>query len=59
MLREDNVRKGFFEQSQFEAVRAALPMPLQQLVTFAYITGWRVIFGPHQEPREPRLPSDG
>jgi len=41
LLRENNVRKGFFEPQQFETVRAHLPEPLQGLVTFAYITGWR------------------
>ena len=42
MLREDNVRRGFFEPEQFEAMRAKLPAALQPLVTFAYLTGWRL-----------------
>jgi integrase len=42
MLREANVRTGFFEPERFEAVRVHLPAPLQPLVHFAYITGWRV-----------------
>ena len=42
MLREDNVRTGFFEPVQFEAVRVHLPSPLQRLVSFAHITGWRI-----------------
>ena len=42
MLREDNVRTGFFEREEFEAVRAALPLRLQPVVTTAYLTGWRV-----------------
>lgn len=42
MLEEDNVRKGFFERQQMEAVRERLPEPLRPVVTFAYITGWRV-----------------
>jgi integrase len=42
MLREDNIRRGFFEREQFEAVRDHLPEPLQAVVTFAYLTGWRV-----------------
>jgi integrase len=42
MLQEDNVRRGFFEREQFEAVRAYLPAPLRPVVTFAYLTGWRV-----------------
>ena len=40
-LRKNNVRKGFFELDQFEAVRRNLPEDLQPLVTFAFITGWR------------------
>ena len=42
MLREDNVRTGFFERDEFEAVRDALPEPLRAVVTFGYLTGWRV-----------------
>lgn len=42
MLEEDNVRQGFFERDAFERVRGALPSDLQPLVTFAYLTGWRV-----------------
>ncbi|HEY0876697.1 MAG TPA: tyrosine-type recombinase/integrase [Vicinamibacterales bacterium] len=42
MLRESNVRQGFFERAEFEAVREALPAPLRPVVTFAYLTGWRV-----------------
>jgi integrase len=41
MLRENNVRTGFFEPAQFEAVAAALPADLQPVVAFAYLTGWR------------------
>jgi integrase len=41
MLHEDNVRTGFFECDQFEAVRSHLAPELQVLVTFAQITGWR------------------
>ena len=40
-LKENNVRKGFFEREQFESVRGYLPAELKQLVTFFYITGWR------------------
>lgn len=43
MLQENNVRRGFFERQQFEDVRAALPAPLRPVVTFAYLTGWRVV----------------
>lgn len=42
MLKERNVRAGFFESAAFDAVRAALPAALQPVVTFAYFTGWRV-----------------
>ena len=35
MLREDNVRRGFFEPAQFAAVRAHLPAPLRPVVTLA------------------------
>jgi integrase len=41
MLQEDNIRTGFFERDQFEAMRAALPAELRAVVTFAYLTGWR------------------
>ena len=41
MLREDNVRKGFFEREQFDAVRRHLKPPLDHAVTLAYYTGWR------------------
>jgi integrase len=42
LLREDNARKGFFEEHQYLAVRAHLPKHLQPVATFAYITGWRI-----------------
>jgi integrase len=42
MLKEDNVRKGFFERTHFEGVRSRLKPPLAQVVTLAYYTGWRV-----------------
>lgn len=42
MLQEHNVRTGFFERDEFEAVRAALPTSLQPVAAFAYLTGWRV-----------------
>ena len=42
MLKENNVRTGFFERAQFEDVRARLPEPLRCFVTFAFITGWRI-----------------
>lgn len=42
MLKENNVRKGFFEHGEFEALRDALPDYLKGLATFGYHTGWRV-----------------
>jgi integrase len=42
MLKENNVREGFFEREQFECVRAFLPEHLRPLVTFAYIAGSRI-----------------
>ena len=43
MLKEDNVRKGFFEPEQLEAVLNHLNEDLKPIVVFAYITGWRTI----------------
>jgi integrase len=42
MLKESNVRKGFFEHGDFLALRSSLPDYLKGFVTFAYKTGWRV-----------------
>lgn len=42
LLLEDNVRKGFFEREQFDAVIGHLPDYLKPVVEVAYITGWRV-----------------
>jgi integrase len=42
MLRENNARKGFFEPEQFHAVRSHLPLALRPVVSFAYLTGWRI-----------------
>ncbi len=42
MLKESNVRKGFFEHGDFLKLRDALPDYLKGFVTFAYKTGWRV-----------------
>lgn len=41
MLKENNVRKGFFEHETFLALREKLPDYLKPVVTFAYSTGWR------------------
>jgi len=42
MLKEDNVRRGFFERPQFEALLAHFPDDLQPAISTAYITGWRI-----------------
>jgi len=41
MLKENNVRKGFFEHHEYVALLKALPSHLRPVVTFAYRTGWR------------------
>jgi integrase len=41
MLKENNVRKGFFEHGDFLALREALPEYLRGMVTFGYKTGCR------------------
>jgi len=40
-LKENNVRKGFFEHGEFLALRHVLPEHLEGIVTFAYKVGWR------------------
>ena len=37
-----NVRTGFFERADFEAVRGHLPEAFKGPITFACLTGWRV-----------------
>lgn len=41
-LVERNARVGFFERDAFEAMRRHLAPALQAVVTFAYLTGWRI-----------------
>ena len=41
MLKESNVRKGFFELEEYVALKDALPYYPKPVVTFAYHTGWR------------------
>ena len=41
-LKENAPRAGFFDDAQFEAVRRYLPEELRGVVTFAFITGWRI-----------------
>jgi integrase len=42
LLAENNTRTGFFELDQFRSVLAHLPEEIQPIVTFAYVTGWRI-----------------
>jgi integrase len=42
MLREDNVRTGFFEAEQLTSVLNHLPAEIQPVIEFAAITGWRI-----------------
>jgi integrase len=42
MLKEHNVRTGFFERAQFESVCGHLPKPVRAVIRFAYVTGWRI-----------------
>ena len=42
MLKESNVRKGFFEYAEYLAVEDALPGYLKPIATFGYFTGWRI-----------------
>jgi len=42
MLKESNIRKGFFEHGEFVALRDKIPDYLKGFVTFAYKTGWRM-----------------
>ena len=41
LLEEDNVRQGFFERDQLDAVSKYLLLHNQPAVEFAYVTGWR------------------
>jgi len=41
-LKENNIRKGFFEPWQFDNVLAKLPDYIRSPITFAYYTGWRL-----------------
>jgi integrase len=42
MLEEDNVRQGFFEESEFRAVLAQLADDLQPVFETVFVTGWRI-----------------
>ena len=39
--RGERPRQGFFEHGEYEAVRRALPGPYQDVLDFAYYSGWR------------------
>jgi integrase len=41
MLEENNVREGFFEEEQIDALCRQLPAHLVPIARFGYITGWR------------------
>jgi len=41
MLREDNLRTGFFEHEKFQAIMERLPDYLRSVAFFAYYCGWR------------------
>ncbi len=41
MLTEDNVKTGYLEDFEFEALREALPSYMKGFLTFGYLTGWR------------------
>ena len=43
MLKESNVRKGFFEAHEYQALKEVLPDELRPLVIFAYHSGWRKV----------------
>jgi integrase len=42
LLAEHNVRQGFFEEPEYRAVLVRLPEAVGPLVTFLYLTGWRL-----------------
>jgi len=42
MLRENNVRAGFFEPEQHLELLKHLPEAFRPVVRFAYVTGWRI-----------------
>ena len=41
MLKENNVKKGFFEHGDFISLRKTIPSYLKPFATFAYKVGWR------------------
>jgi integrase len=41
LLKESNVRKGFFEREQLQNVASHLPSHMRGIAEFAFVTGWR------------------
>jgi integrase len=41
LLKEQNVRRGFFEPEQFQRIKSHLPAYMQGIAGFAFVTGWR------------------
>src|SRR5262249_27653399 len=40
-LDDDPPREGFFEHAEYLAIRGHLPLPYQDVLDFAYYSGWR------------------
>ena len=43
MLKESNVRKGFFEAHEYTVLKDVLPEDLKPVITFGYHSGWRKV----------------
>jgi integrase len=41
LLKEQNVRNGFFEREQLQRITAQLPAHMRAIAAFAFVTGWR------------------
>jgi len=41
LLKESNVRRGFFERDQLHRITAQLPSYMRGIAEFAFVTGWR------------------
>jgi integrase len=41
LLKESNIRQGFFEPAQFASITHHLPAHMRPIAEFAFITGWR------------------